>query len=156
MRLVSFLARRRYVRSLSAAGASLATALMLIGLRWDTGFYALPTVAMYICAGGFRIVWDEPWSMNPAKVGWVKPNVHTLPFRWGFGGERTFFSTAGITRTCVDVPLWAVAASLGGVCWLQVHCARRRPAGSCGTCGYDLTGTATDVCPECGTVRSSA
>lgn len=51
------------------------------------------------------------------------------------------------------VPLWLpVAAALvgAGLLW---HRDRRRPAGHCPRCGYDLTGIASGNCPECGVGR---
>jgi hypothetical protein len=65
------------------------------------------------------------------------------------------------------VPPWAVAAIplwfpgfvlvlLGGarywvVAWSSYRRRRRRRRGVCVTCGYDLTGNVSGVCPECGT-----
>ena len=51
--------------------------------------------------------------------------------------------------------VWAGAVSL--VCWFAIPAAARhlrRKRGACTTCGYDLRGIATPVCPECGTPKS--
>ena len=48
-------------------------------------------------------------------------------------------------------PLWIAAlpfASLAGYFWYR-DLRRSRP-GACERCGYDLTGVAGGVCPECG------
>lgn len=58
----------------------------------------------------------------------------------------------------IVVPIWtiiAISAILPGI-WLlrQRMLRRRRMAGRCATCGYDLRAT-PDRCPECGTVPKS-
>ena len=48
------------------------------------------------------------------------------------------------------VSLWwpfVLAAAATGV---LRHLDRRRPPGACSACAYDLTGSTTGVCPECG------
>jgi len=55
----------------------------------------------------------------------------------------------------ITLPFWMIAAACailpawGLVRWTRR--ARRRAVGLCRTCGYSLTGNASDVCPECGT-----
>jgi len=50
----------------------------------------------------------------------------------------------------VGVPLWIpLALVLGPTLWLW-RTSRQAIPGGCPVCGYDLTGTATAVCPECG------
>ena len=44
---------------------------------------------------------------------------------------------------------------LGGAGVMQLWAWMRRPRPrTCPSCGYDLTGTTTGVCPECGTTTS--
>jgi hypothetical protein len=54
-----------------------------------------------------------------------------------------------------SAPLWAFAAAtaVGPLMWLRARArsARRRRRNQCPGCGYDLTGNASGVCPECGT-----
>jgi hypothetical protein len=53
----------------------------------------------------------------------------------------------------LSTPLWIPATlfSLLPFTWGVLSYSRRRPrAGCCPTCGYDLTGNASGVCPECG------
>ena len=59
----------------------------------------------------------------------------------------------------------AAIAAMGAVgaalqCWAwwsrtrpRNLCVRRQLNGQCATCGYDLTGNVSGVCPECGTRR---
>jgi len=56
----------------------------------------------------------------------------------------------------VFVPHWLAAGAFGvlPVAWFVGRVRRRRRAcggGRCTACGYDLTGNASGVCPECGT-----
>src|SRR5437762_5664998 len=56
--------------------------------------------------------------------------------------------------TVVTVPHWGLAlpaAILPALSLVRWRRSRRRPhAGLCASCGYDLTGNVSDVCPECG------
>jgi hypothetical protein len=79
--------------------------------------------------------------------------------RFGFGsGSYTYVQSidaatdrVGI-RSVVLVPLWAVIAltAILPVAWGTLRSAERR-RGGCPTCGYNLTGNTSGVCPECGT-----
>jgi hypothetical protein len=55
-----------------------------------------------------------------------------------------------------SVPCFGVlaATSIAPGAWVAVMIARRRALkrGCCRTCGYDLIGNASGVCPECGTI----
>jgi len=60
--------------------------------------------------------------------------------------------TGTVTRqTWIDIPLWmplaGVAFPTGVLCLAN---RRRRMAGHCRRCGYDLTGNESGVCSECG------
>lgn len=53
--------------------------------------------------------------------------------------------------TVLFVPLWLLyAPALGLSIWAWRRCGRF-PRGHCSTCGYDLQGNLSGVCPECGT-----
>ncbi len=70
---------------------------------------------------------------------------HTYGLTWPKGWDAWF----GWTRSW-GVPLWLPLLALvlpTAVLW---HCDRRSPKGHCQSCGYDLTGNESGVCPECG------
>ena len=51
----------------------------------------------------------------------------------------------------VSLPLWVPFCALAcPAALLIVPHMRKRPSGSCPTCGYDLAGLPQGVCPECG------
>ncbi len=75
--------------------------------------------------------------------------------RWSFNSTRD-----GLYRyTWLVFPLWMPSAILAGVCAGMLLCGpyrvwRRQRRGQCITCGYNLTGSATGRCPECGSARA--
>jgi hypothetical protein len=82
------------------------------------------------------------------------PNIEKTPlyFRLGF-----FWPDAAHSRIYdghvigVETPCWLLfllASIPTAFLWYRD---RRPPKGHCQTCGYDLTGNVTGICPECGT-----
>jgi len=68
-----------------------------------------------------------------------------MPF-YGYDSNKLF------TYQALDIPLWlifALAMIPNSLLWYRGR--RRFPAGHCGSCGYDLIGNLSGVCPECGT-----
>jgi hypothetical protein len=67
-------------------------------------------------------------------------------------GQHCCVEGASFRDTGLVLPLWTVVSTVGilsAACWWF---GRQRPLpGMCGRCGYDLTGNASGVCPECGT-----
>lgn len=51
----------------------------------------------------------------------------------------------------IDIPLWTILVVIGVPTAFLWYRDRRRPKGHCRSCGYDLTGNVSGVCPECGT-----
>ena len=49
------------------------------------------------------------------------------------------------------VPLWLILAAVSAPTAFLWYRDRRQPKGHCPSCGYDLTGNVSGVCPECGT-----
>jgi hypothetical protein len=122
--------------------------------------------------------WDEAFVGAPPRapvrttVRWVTaaeptwPNcaIWDQPDRWWLGSDHFGISQGGRVYGLElwQVPLWPVALALGVqpsirlVRWLRQG--RRRPAGCCQACGYDLRatpepgGTLLGRCPECGAV----
>ena len=104
------------------------------------------------------------------RSGWIR-DAGTSPFGirddhayLGFlyheGREGT--ATADEHRRYLRVPYWFIAAlataplALRLVSWLRHHVAEigYRRHGLCSSCGYDLTGNESGICPECGNSAS--
>jgi hypothetical protein len=104
---------------------------------------------------------------HPAGIGWrwhdmgtpTDPRAWEPPRNWH---ERLGFfcdsSSDSMEQSwSIIFPLWMPAAALAvsplAWCALKVRYGRRRAAGLCPACGYDLRAS-PDRCPECGTVPS--
>jgi hypothetical protein len=74
----------------------------------------------------------------------------------GGSGQRSYyFSYAGqIYSRGVALPYWIILllTAILPALWLRDHLAgrRRSQTGLCQSCGYNLTGNTSGVCPECG------
>ncbi len=83
---------------------------------------------------------------EPFEVDWQWLEV--VPrgtFHWLVAGYKSTPS-----YVCLDLPGWVPIVGLAA-CAATLWRADHRPAeGSCRTCGYNLTGNTTGVCPECG------
>ena len=69
--------------------------------------------------------------------------------RLGLGLPQIFWRRSPRIRM-LQIPIWLLvlmAAIPTAILWYRD---RRPPKGHCQTCGYDLTGNVTGVCPECG------
>ncbi|HEX5243399.1 MAG TPA: hypothetical protein VFW23_09090 [Tepidisphaeraceae bacterium] len=80
--------------------------------------------------------------------------------RIGFAWLHWEMSTFGITTSVriVGLPNWLVAGifALLPSLWIRARLkrsriGRRKAGGMCVSCGYDLKGNASGICPECGT-----
>jgi hypothetical protein len=86
---------------------------------------------------------------RPPTQFWWKPTGGIIPAFWNRRGFALF-------DTDVHAPAWfpallfAAAAILAARPW-QLRGMRRKRTGRCPTCGYNLTGNTSGLCPECGT-----
>jgi hypothetical protein len=91
-------------------------------------------------------------AMAPSS-GWRFSSMREWHFgRFAFGWDE---GSGVMTRFVAGLPLWAVLALFmlyPAVAFLRgpYRRYRRRVAGRCVRCGYDLTGNVSGVCPECG------
>lgn len=88
---------------------------------------------------GWRLVRFKPPALVPsASTAWR--SLVAWPPRAASSGTVWF----------IDLPLWMPLVGVGiPTCWLW-RLSRRSAPGSCPTCGYDLAGITTGLCPECG------
>jgi hypothetical protein len=105
--------------------------------------------------GAVSVIWFEPDASRPSRgefgrPGWtIEDKVARMPLLPS--SVREHFPPYG-TICWIVIPLWIPLVLLAGIIaylwWRDRH--RYRP-GHCRTCGYDLTGNVSGVCPECGT-----
>jgi hypothetical protein len=104
------------------------------------------------------------WSSFPASQ-LARPTSPWLNFRFSYSGQPQ--RVAGWSRGTIlrswrfTMPCWTLAltASALPAWWTAQRLtyrtrARRLTRGLCGRCGYDLTGNASGVCPECGSPKA--
>jgi hypothetical protein len=163
----------------AVASILLCVAAGVVGVRsfWATDFIQLPLPrsmlgfnSCYLVTGqggiGMALAWDAPpaspsanWVRSPAIAygngGW---RPHSLTSRLGFDAANVHYPTWAISG--VLAPAWflaLVAAALPAAWVLRWRRRRRiRRPGLCRSCGYDLTGNLSGVCPECGTGAPAA
>jgi hypothetical protein len=103
-----------------------------------------------------HIVWDQ----RPGGAAITDAIDSDQPGQWaklGFGyiwDSPTF----GTRMFAIVVPCWFVLPVLAILPALTVRriLRRKHDSGSCGNCGYDLTGNTSGTCPECGTKTKGA
>jgi hypothetical protein len=138
------------------------SALALLTLGVASYWHGIPDDALWI---GSRL--PKP-RVQVAIVKGTVHIVHSAPGAWGKVPEsqavlagfsvksRTIWTPGGgIVARGIGFPFWALALPLSvypGVALVRgpVRRRRRRLRGLCLTCGYDLTGNTSGVCPECG------
>jgi predicted Zn-ribbon and HTH transcriptional regulator len=94
---------------------------------------------------------DCDWHQNKRIMGWrVNRGSKAPKWDWRFRRSGTKGSGQGYYWG-IAVPLWApflIFAVPTGILWWRDR--RRIPPGHCQSCGYNLTGNVSGVCPECG------
>ena len=169
---------RRFVFTIAAA-ISLILCLTTVGLRayllrqqfivhWYSGqhrftIYPSPRVLFLDIdagtrtpRGGFRAPPGTHWD-----TAWANP-IHQLPLGIAYGKSPASDPTAapyfGLVAPWVDLLiLTAILPVAWMINWLWRRHRRRRAARLllCTSCGYNLTGNTSGVCPECGAPLSS-
>ena len=77
-----------------------------------------------------------------------RPNTTLLPYQFGFLPVLPTWPGFAINTAFYAVALWLLFAAP-----LALRRRRRIKRGLCPKCAYDLRGTQTGVCPECGATR---
>ncbi|MGH7133344.1 MAG: hypothetical protein ACREJO_15530 [Phycisphaerales bacterium] len=118
-------------------------------IEWRHADYQAPDAMIGVAGGRVYVLWRQPWRGG----GWLaRTGSNHEGFRWGWQWERMAYG--GTTITDGDIPLWplgvALASATAWLWWRDRPSRRRRLAGQCIKCGYDLTGLGGKPCPECG------
>jgi hypothetical protein len=100
--------------------------------------------------GSFKYChWTKRDQSSPQ---WARMGVAVQVLRFY---RRSLYGKQVGTILLVIVPCWmivtisGIAPSLWGVAFARRSCQKK--SGRCTTCGYNLTGNTSGVCPECGT-----
>ena len=139
-------------RRLTRAGLMLSS---LLGLAWllagcCTCVYAWLQVEIGCYDGCF---FYRHCSPSLSAHGW-RAEIHQP--RWLMRPQECELDFDGSTMSghiySCDLPLWIPFVMVAvPSAWLWWRGRRRFAAGCCQHCGYDLTGNASGICPECGT-----
>lgn len=118
-----------------------------IELSLYTGSSAEVATAMTQYGRGFPLGWSHRWARTWRDIPMLALTGLYLPEFWyrGDAGPHMQF-------TLIHFPLWLPIVLVGiPAAWLIYKDSRRQPPGHCRSCGYDLTGNVSGICPECGT-----
>jgi len=124
------------------------------GLRYVDQLIYVYFGRRHVCfdSNDYTMRYATGWSTNVAvrvpRSLW--PSYRTWQRRIPFPSGPT------VTTWRVLVPYWLMTV-IGGVATVAFYLRARRPRrGFCKTCGYNLTGNVSGICPECGRRISSA
>ena len=172
--------RRRLLNILTALSLLLCVAVVVLWVRsysrFEQAWYARVPFAISINSqqGSCKAEWTKRWP--GLSYGLVTQHKALRPVdrdrgshyfmrecsvrvgSFGFGRAVHNVGNPGATTptafTIVTAPHWGLglaAAVPPALLLFRWHRRRRRPlAGHCRSCGYDLTGNVSGVCPECG------
>lgn len=147
--------RWRWIRDLGIAACAVLGALYLFSVFWTASWFL--SVGPYVSAGFGSVAVGYIDPHDPEFVAEMRgPDLQERdsPFEWWF--RFGYESTSYTTRAGAAAPLWAL---LLGTALTTVYAWRRRrrlQTGHCMTCGYDLAGNVSAVCPECGNTATES
>lgn len=150
--------RRRRRRWAIRVGAAVSVGLVIafplsfgwhVGWAFSTGdFVQLDeghvVVGRTYCAPGMTLTGPTPITL--------KSFVRDFRSNQGF----SYSTPSADGRWHLQLPLWSLLLAIGVptiLLWKRPRLFRRRP-GHCVSCGYDLSGNISGVCPECGRATS--
>jgi hypothetical protein len=101
-------------------------------------------------------VWEieTPWDVwHPVRLQALLADCTFLKYQLGMMWPSIVLNSSrhGNEPESIVVPVWLISAVMT-LPWLAVwmRAVQRIQAGSCRSCGYDLTGNVSGRCPECG------
>jgi len=129
--------------------------ILLTLLAWHISSSWL--IGYYIANTGFVFISPYAFSVGIGGCGGTTTEFYSFDYSGslsaviGIQTRPEIYSVAG--GQVAIVPFWLVIAvfcPIAFVQWRRTIRELRIPPGHCPTCGYDLTGNISGVCPECG------
>jgi hypothetical protein len=115
----------------------------LLTAGWEVGYYSdemgigFGTGVFFLCT----------YSRNSVVV----TGSYAIPFPLDLGLRWLYYGHPSGSGFLLVIPFWLLSSALAiPTTFLWWRDRKRFPAGHCQTCGYDLTGNVSGVCPECG------
>ena len=135
--------RWRVVKWAGTAACALIIGVWAVALVWFTRCTSSHVlVELSIGRALLGVSWDAEFPS-----GCIVERNSAVHQRWALGLDYSDRES----RLFLDVPLYMVLIAVGiPTAWLWWR-DRRYPKGHCRSCGYNLTGNTSGVCPECGT-----
>ena len=99
--------------------------------------------------GSLRISWGAPHRGSFKNMDFYEGVSFRQSWDYEWGWAPIPYGEAVNDWYLIAVPLWPLAA-VACIVILRLYGRGRRRKGQCGTCGYDLRGNESEVCPECG------
>lgn len=145
---------RRCAKRLGVIGAVLTAlvsvallASLMLEIRWLRPV-AAGAVDIHIVKGTVFLDWWTP--ATPHAWGWTLSTAMDESFKWRWRPGCNSIQTSTFSSRAYWLPLWMPLVVTAQCTALFVRTVRRRRTASCPSCGYDLSGNTSGVCPECG------
>lgn len=130
------------------------SSIALWAMSYARFYYRAPSSLFATQRGSVQLLfksipWDQKEDQIAFRLGWHYMGYRGFATRWWVAQKR------GADYWLIYVPLWIPTVLFGASFWYvyvpyRRHMRRKR-LGQCLSCGYDLTGNESGVCPECGT-----
>ncbi|GEM_PF-1684070 len=155
---------RKRLRSTIKWGCTVLTVLLLVvwvasGWWWWRVGLAPTSYHADVGVGLVQIGFDSPLVLErPESLWWAyqrEPRSARLCWSFGIFSAPQSIAISGplsLEHTWVSVPIWFLVLLVGVPSAFLWYRDRRHAPGLCIKCNYDLRGSVSGVCPECGTV----
>lgn len=143
----AFRERMRIVRHILLV-AIIATVVAWVVTLSRSVICAHPRVVIYLAGGGLHIVHDSSLAASFCKIEY-EPGVHVRHL-----GQTKIMVWPNYSARFLEIPFWLILAVLLPPWWLMGRKSRQRKRwdkeGRCMSCGYNLRGSESGTCSECG------
>ena len=143
---------RQVLKWVALVGCTVLASAFVFSIAWCPTWYTKDWCrGIGLSRGRVWVVWDRrsrfPWERALVEV---RQNSSLGIAWWPHLLVNDKALGVQLFGRSASVPLWMPFLALALPTAFLWHRDRRPPKGHCQTCGYDLTGNVTGVCPECG------